>query len=456
MVKSYSDNQDINIDAISVPQHVNYIIETLERSGFEAYAVGGCVRDSIMGHNPNDWDITTSALPQQVKKLFLKTIDTGLKHGTVTILIKNKSYEITTYRIDGEYEGNRKPKTVAFTSDLVEDLKRRDFTINAMAYNEKSGLVDAFSGIKDLEDGIIRCVGDANQRFNEDALRMLRAIRFSARFGFDIAEETKKAIQKNAHLIKNVSAERIHVELTKTLLTAQSHYMHLLVDLGLMEHIIPEFLANIGIDQKNHYHIFTVDEHIYKALSEIEATEMLRWTMFLHDIGKGIKRTIDENGMGHFHGHVEESVKIAKAILNRLKFDNKTKADILKLIQLHDYRFEPTMKAVRRATHIIGDDLFLDFIQVQKADIKAQNPVYKEERLKKLDKIVECYKRQKELNQCTTLKDLNIKGYDLIKIGISEGKDIGKILNQLLEIVIDEPKYNNKEYLIKRALDIKK
>jgi tRNA nucleotidyltransferase (CCA-adding enzyme) len=440
---------------INMPEDVNKIINKLHQHDFKAYAVGGCVRDSLLGCNPNDWDITTSARPEAVKALFKQTIDTGLQHGTVTIRMNNESYEVTTFRIDGEYQDNRKPVEVAFTSDLVEDLKRRDFTINAMAYNNEEGVIDIFNGIKDLEEGIIRCVGNPEERFNEDALRMLRAVRFCAQLGFVIEDKTKEAIKNNAQLINYISAERINMELTKTLISDNPHFISYLVALNLMEQILDEFMVNVSLDQNNPHHIYTVDEHIFESLKHIEPTKTLRWTMLLHDIGKGYTKTTDESNRSHFYGHVEKSVQLSENILNRLKFDNKSRDEILKLVTFHDYRIKPEMKQVRKAVNKISDALFLDYLKVQRADVLAQSPQLQEEKLKNLEAIKTCYEKIKEEKQCTSLKDLKITGSDLINIGFNQGKEIGVILGQLLDLVIAQPQLNNKETLLEKAANMK-
>ncbi len=441
---------------INLPHDVDDIIGKLNEHGYEAYAVGGCIRDAVLGVTPEDWDITTSALPEQVKHIFKKTIDTGLKHGTVTVLMKHTPYEITTYRIDGAYENHRKPKDVAFTSDIVDDLRRRDFTMNAMAYNEKDGLVDVFSGIEDINNKVIRCVGNPKERFNEDALRMLRAVRFCAKLGFKIDAETEAAIIESASLIKNISGERIHMEMTKTLISNNPHFIEKLTTLGLMTYIIPEFMNNVGVEQNNKHHIYTVDQHTYEAIKNVEAKEALRWAMLLHDIGKGYCKTIDYEGVGHFYGHPKISSNIAKEVLNRLRFDNKTTSDILKLIDHHDYRIEPEMKQVRKAINKIGEELFEDYIKVQRADIQAQNPIYHNEHFHRLDQVLSCYKKIIESKQCTSLRDLQINGKDLTTMGLQQGKTIGLILNKLLDMVIEEPTYNNKEWLLKTALQLSK
>lgn len=441
---------------IKIPEKVSSILKALQDNGYEAYVVGGCVRDSLLGIIPSDWDITTSALPNDIKRIFNKTVDTGLKHGTVTVLINKEPFEVTTYRIDGEYQDNRRPKEVEFTSEIELDLKRRDFTINAMAYSDKNGIVDLFNGIKDLNNRIIKCVGDANERFSEDALRMLRAIRFSAQLGFEIHKETEKAIKENAELINNVSAERIKVEITKTLISNNPKKIEVLYSLGLMEYVMPEFIPCIGLKQNNPYHIYNVDKHIYTSLANIEAEESLRWTMYLHDIGKGYTRTTDDKGIDHFHGHVKVSLKYSKTILNRLKFDNKTKDKVLKLIEYHDYRIEDNIKSVRKAINKVGQELFEDYIKVQKADVLSQNPEFLDERIDKLNHILDIYNKVKEEGQCTTLKELAITGSDLMDIGYKQGTIIGITLNKLLSYVLDDPSRNNKKWLLEKAKQLNK
>ncbi len=435
---------------IRLPANVNFIIEKLNTAGFKAYAVGGCVRDAILGLLPYDWDITTSALPMDIKALFPRTIDTGIKHGTVTVLLGGEPYEVTTYRIDGDYEDNRRPKSVTFTSDVTEDLKRRDFTINAMAYNEEEGMLDVFGGVADLKIGIIRCVGNATERFNEDALRMLRAVRFSAKLGFEIEKETQMAIKTQAHLINQISAERIHMELTKTLMSDHPDWISNMVTLGLMEYILPEFMPNIGVDQKNPYHIYTIDRHIYETLKHCAPSQTLRWTMLLHDIGKSYCKTVDAAGIGHFYGHTEKSLELSRNILNRLKFDNKTKGDILKLIHYHDYRIEPQIRNVRRALNQIGEELFPSYLEVQRADIMGQNPEYREENMDKLERIRMLYEQILQSRQCVSLKELKINGRDLVAMGIAQGQQIGQILHHLLEDVLDHPEHNDRGYLIEQ------
>ena len=439
---------------IELPPKVKQIIDQFEENGFEAFAVGGCVRDSLLGANPYDWDITTNALPQEIKTIFKKTVDTGIKHGTVTVIEGADTYEVTTYRIDGEYEDNRRPNDVIFASKINLDLERRDFTINAMAYNESMGLIDLFGGIDDLNKKVIRCVGIPEERFKEDGLRMIRALRFSAVLGFEIEEKTKEAIIDCSSLIKNISGERIRIELSKTLMSNNPDRVKMLYELGLMEYVLPEFIPCIGLVQNNPYHAYNVDEHIYRSIENIDGKETLRWAMLLHDIGKGYSKTTDKKGVDHFGGHVEKSCDIGREILNRLKFDNKTKDSIIRLIKYHDYRVEPNKKAVRKALNTIGDELFEDYIRVQKADILSQNPNLIEERIKKLENIIEIYEEIIKDKECTKLKDLKITGRELLEIGFSQGKEIGIILNLLLESVIENPERNNEEWLLHKAKEV--
>ena len=298
---------------IQLPEDVKKIIEIIEKAGYEAYAVGGCVRDSLLLRNPNDWDITTSAKPEKVKELFKKTIDTGIEHGTVTVMMHHVGYEVTTYRIDGEYEDARHPKNVTFTSNLIEDLKRRDFTINAMAYNDRSGIVDAFDGISDLEKGIIRAVGNPRERFDEDALRMMRAVRFSAQLGYSIEEDTKKAIQELSINLQKISAERIQVELVKLVSSDHPEKMRDLYETGITAVILPEFDKAMVTAQNNPHHCYTVGEHIIQSMAASDADKNIRLAMLYHDIGKPACLTTDEKGIDHFYGHPEVSGQICKA-----------------------------------------------------------------------------------------------------------------------------------------------
>ena len=438
---------------IQIPEKVNMIIQTLTTAGHEAYAVGGCVRDAILGREPADWDITTSASPYEVKALFSRTIDTGLQHGTVTVMLGKDGFEVTTYRVDGEYEDCRHPKEVQFTKSLIEDLKRRDFTINAMAYNEEQGLVDAFDGIKDLQRGVIRCVGNAEERFTEDALRMFRAVRFSAQLDFELEESTRAAIQKLCGNLQKVSAERIQVELTKLLVSNHPEKFLDVWETGMTHIFLPEFDVCMQCEQNNPHHIYSVGEHTVHAIGQIEADKILRLTMLLHDFGKPSVKTTDENGIDHFHGHQVRSEELAGMILRRLKFDNETIRKVKILVYYHDYHPSLTAAGVRRAANKIGEELFPMYLEVQRADILAQNPDTHQEKLEALLEVKRLYEKILEEKNCFTLKQLAVTGRDLMQAGIPAGPKLGEILNHLLEMVLEEPEQNEKEWLLGKAIE---
>ena len=330
---------------IQLPEKVQQIIKTLQSCGYEAYAVGGCVRDSLLGRTPGDWDITTSALPEETKALFERTFDTGIEHGTITVLLGKEGFEVTTYRIDGKYEDSRHPSEVTFTRCLSEDLLRRDFTINAMAYNDEDGIVDMFGGMEDLEKKIIRCVGDAEARFEEDALRIMRAVRFSAQLGFEIEEQTQQAIRHLAMNLKNISAERIQVELIKLLTSPHPEQIRLAYELGITKVMLPEFDLMMETAQETPHHCYTVGEHTIAALQNCPPDKILRLTLLFHDMGKPVRKTMDEKGIAHFKGHAPVSEAVAKAIMHRLKFDNDTLRKVTKLVFYHDFRMPAAQRA---------------------------------------------------------------------------------------------------------------
>lgn len=436
---------------IKLPKKVKQIITELEAAGYEAYAVGGCIRDSILGREPDDWDITTSASPMQTKAIFKRTIDTGIQHGTVTVMIDHESFEVTTYRIDGEYEDSRHPNEVVFTENLVEDLKRRDFTINAMAYNDKSGLVDVFGGIADLENKIIRCVGNANERFTEDALRMMRAVRFSAQLGFSIDTDTERAIMALAPRLTNISAERIQVELVKLLLSPNPDYIRKAYDLGITAIVLPELDIAFKTLQHNPHHMYTVGEHLMHCLLNIRADRCLRIAALLHDIGKPASKTTDEDGIDHFHGHVAIGEEMAEEILKRLKFDNDTITRVKIYIRHHDDQIDPSARAVRRSMGKIGEDYFNGVLELKRADCLAQSMYMREEKIAVLDQVEAFYREIHDKRQCVSLKSLAISGNDLIALGVPQGRKIGEILSKLLAEVIEEPSRNTHDYLLERA-----
>lgn len=442
---------------IKMPGKVNKIIGVLQEAGFEAYAVGGCIRDSLLGRTPNDWDITTSAKPMEVKALFSHTIDTGIQHGTVTILLDREGFEVTTYRIDGEYEDGRHPKEVSFTGSLEEDLKRRDFTINALAYNETAGLIDIFEGQKDLKDGIIRCVGNAEERFTEDALRMLRAIRFSAQLGYRIEENTLAAIHKLAGNLEKISAERIQTELLKLMVSPHPDYLRTAYECGVTKVFFPEFDLAMETPQNHPHHCYNVGEHILHSLIEVPADKVLRLTMLLHDIAKPQCLTVDEKGITHFHGHEEMGAEMSRVILRRLRMDNDTTDKVCRLVRFHDYGngVAPDRRIVRRAVNKIGEDLFDDFILVKKADLLAQSMYLREEKLSNLAAWDACYREIREAEECVSLRTLAVNGKDLIAAGLQPGRELGNILKQLLDEVLETPEKNEKDYLISRAKELR-
>lgn len=437
---------------INMPQAVKEIIATLQQNNFEAYAVGGCVRDSILGREPNDWDITTSASPEEVKALFRRTIDTGIEHGTVTIMIDKVGYEVTTYRIDGKYEDGRHPTEVTFTRNLKEDLLRRDFTINAMAYNDTDGLVDIFGGLEDIERKVIRCVGDPRARFTEDALRLLRAVRFAAQLGYTIEEETREAMKEIAGNLKKISAERIQVELVKTLVSPNPFMMKDAYELGLTKYFMPEFDLAMETEQHNRHHMYTVGEHSLVATGHIRADKVLRLTMLMHDFGKPLCITTDEEGIDHYYGHPAKSEEMAEEILHRLKFDNDTIRKVCILIRHHDERIVPGLKYMRRAMARIGEEAFPELFEVQEADISAQSEYKKDTKLANLEANRKDYEEICAKSQCVSKATLAVSGKDLIACGMKPGKEIGAVLDAMLQDVIESPEHNEKEYLLKKFL----
>lgn len=446
--KPTSYERDVLILKIRMPATVRGILDSLHAKGFEAYIVGGCVRDSVLGKRPHDWDITTSAKPGEVKAIFPRTVDTGIKHGTVTVLIGSRAHEVTTYRIDGEYQDGRHPERVTFTASLSEDLKRRDFTINAMAYNDEEGLIDPFDGMDDLQKKVIRCVGNAEDRFSEDALRILRAIRFSAQLGFGIDVGTITGIVKMAPNIARISAERICSELMKLITSDHPDYLKIAYEAGITRIILPEFDAMMKTPQNNPHHMYNVGEHTLASMKLIKNDPVLRLTMLLHDTGKPECRTTDENGTDHFYGHAEKSEQIAVKVMRRLKLDNDTISTVRTLVRYHDYRISPSEKQVRKLIHAVGKDLFPLLICVQEADTMAQSEYMRIEKLQKIMQVAQTAEKIFREDQCVSLKDLAINGNDLLAAGVPKGPEIGRKLNEALEDVLDCPEHNTKEYLM--------
>ncbi len=434
---------------IDMPRNVRRIIDVLEKAGYEAYIVGGCVRDALLLKEPHDWDITTSATPEQVKRLFSHTVDTGIKHGTVTVLFGSAAYEVTTYRIDGEYLDGRHPENVQFTSLLSEDLKRRDFTINAMAYHPERGLVDLFDGQGDLKNHVIRCVGLAHERFSEDALRVMRAVRFSAQLNFSIADETRAAISDLAPNLKQVSHERIRDELMKLLCSDHSERMLDLYELGLTAQFFPEFDQMMVCAQNTKYHCYTVGMHTLKVIENTGPDTILRLAALLHDVGKLYTKT-EKDGVDHFYGHADVSAERAEKFLRDMRFDNDTTKQVCTLVKYHDPRMELTESHVRTLMHDVGIALFPPLIELMRADMLAKS-AYAMRSMSNVDRLEEIFVLCRDRGDCVTLKDMAINGDDLSEIGIPKGRRVGEILNALLTEVINDPGKNDRDTLLSMA-----
>ena len=438
---------------MKLPEKVTWILDRLSEHGYEAYAVGGCVRDSLLGREPGDWDITTSAMPLQVKALFSRTVDTGLQHGTVTVLLGNDGYEVTTYRIDGAYTDGRHPDQVLFTPSLLEDLKRRDFTINAMAYHAQKGLVDAFDGVQDLKRGIVRCVGNPADRFREDALRMMRAVRFAAQLGFEIDAPTRDAVRLLAGNLERISVERIQAELVKLAVSPHPERMRELYELGITGVILPEFDRMMLMQQSHPHHCYNVGEHTIHSMQQIAPDKVLRLAMLFHDIAKPLCRTADADGTDHFHGHPEQSAQLAHQIFRRLKFDRDTMDAACALVRWHDYNPPLTKQSVRRAVRKAGTAQFPALFAVKRADILAQSDYMREQKLAYVDAFEAMYQEITAQGDCLSLKQLAVTGRDVMELGVKQGREIGEILNWLLEQVVEVPEYNDKDWLLGRVRD---
>lgn len=436
---------------INIPEDVNLILDKLNENQYEAYIVGGCVRDSILFLEPKDWDITTSATPDQIIEVFneYNIILTGVKHGTVTVVINDNNYEITTYRIDGKYIDGRHPEEVIFTSNLKEDLSRRDYTINSLAYSNKEGLVDYFDGIKDLNNKILRTVGEPKDRFNEDALRILRGIRFAAKLNLTIDPNTILGMEECSDNLKNISKERVRDEFNKILL-ANPMYIKTMNKLNVSHYICNEFRMMEYFNQNNPYHNLYLLNHCIYATSIVETLE-LKLTMIFHDIGKLYSKTVDEKDISHYKGHAKISANLTKDILKELKYSNETIHNVTTLIEIHDYCFSDNPKTIKKQLKKLlnkyGETIVRNLLIIRLADIVAQNPIYLLKRLRKL------YLVENELEdilanaECFTIKDLDITGHDLINLNFN-GKEIGEKLRLILSLVIEEKLINKKEIII--------
>ncbi len=434
---------------ITLPAGADKIVAVLLDNGFDSYIVGGCVRDSLLGKTPHDWDICTSAKPEEVERCFSgqRIIETGLKHGTVTIVMEDMPYEVTTFRVDGDYSDCRRPNSVLFVGDIMEDLSRRDFTMNAMAYNSRDGLVDPFGGAESLNKRLISCVGNPDDRFGEDALRILRALRFASVFGFSISDRTSEAIHKNVELLNRISAERINSELCR-LLCGEGVLSVLLNYPDVISTIIPELGPCVGFEQRNKYHQYTVYDHIAHAVANYHGNDMfVLVALLLHDIGKPLCYTEDENG-GHFYGHGIPSSELAERALDRLRFDNESHRIISELVLYHDAVIEPTPRTVRRWLNKLGMEQFLRLMDIRLADIQAHSDGTQESRIERRNAVLELAWDIIRQNQCFAMKDLMINGNDVMALGVPEGRRVGEILHAALDAVIDGEVPNEREVLL--------
>lgn len=438
---------------IDLPRNIEKCIEKIEYCGYEAYVVGGCVRDSLIGKTPKDWDICTSATPMEIKEIFSeeKTIDIGISHGTVALVLNGEIVEITTFRIDGEYSDSRRPDTVTFTSKLVEDLSRRDFTINAMAYNPRAGIADYFNGKEDLNSGIIRCVGDPEKRFAEDALRIMRALRFMSELNYDIEGKTLIAIENNRGLLKKISAERIVVELNKLIMSdVPSGGIDLIFNLNIMEIVLPEFKEYIAHGESANENVNRCGELIEKCPKNLHLRLTVFFYYFIKNLNVEKRLNMKENN--------QSKGSISEAILRKLRYDNKAVVHITKLMNYYDIDISPEKRCLKKLLNILGEELLYELIFIQATTIKlSSSESYSESKRHTYYKnIVTILKEIIENNECYNKGTLKLTGKDIVSLGITPGKMVGVILDSLMEEVIDNPKINNKEDLVLRAMEIYK
>jgi tRNA nucleotidyltransferase (CCA-adding enzyme) len=441
---------------ISIPTGAAEIIKKLDAHGFEAYVVGGCVRDCLMGRTAQDWDITTNARPHEIKAVFAgrKMIDIGERHGTMAVNAFGKYYEVTTYRIDGVYGDGRRPDTVSFTEDLREDLCRRDFTINAMAYNDKIGLVDYFGGYDDVKNGVVRCVGDAQARFAEDYLRIMRAYRFGATLGFSLAPDVRRAAIEGAKNLRNTAVERVRTEFIKMLLSDNFDMIEIFFE-DCADTLFPEIAALAGFEQHNPYHCYDVLLHTFHALRNTPGDAALRLAALYHDTGKLHTRTTDDKGIHHFYGHEAVSAKIAAEVLGYWRFDNHTTNRALTIIKHHDMNFGTadgrTVKrtAIKRLLNKLGPDASRDILNFQIADNMAKSQKAKDEKLQAVYAAKALLEDIMAAGEPVKISDLAISGRDVMKeLGIAPSAEVGKHLQYLMGEVIKDPSVNTYEGLV--------
>ena len=441
---------------MNIPQGPDEILNRLTAAGFQAYAVGGCVRDSILGTVPGDWDICTSALPEETEACFsdLRVVETGLKHGTVTVIFQGVPYEITTFRSDGNYLDHRRPQQVSFVRTLKEDLLRRDFTINAMAVGLDGEIQDPFGGRQDLTDGIIRCVGDPDTRFTEDALRILRGLRFASRLGFSIAPETAAAMERNKNLLSYVSGERIYKELTGILIGT---YAQSVLEQygGVLAAVLPEIQPSMGFLQRNPFHNRDVWQHTLEALGKSGPDPIVRWALLLHDLGKPDCFTLDDRGIGHFYGHPQRSMELAERILDRFHGDKKTRDTICLLVRDHDREAPATIKNARRWIARYGRDNVRLLLEVKRCDCLAHVDTPKTRaRYNNLMEMTRLIRECLETEQCFSVRDLPVKGGDVMALGVPAGPQVGRILERLLDGVLDGTCPPEREALLERLKQV--
>lgn len=435
---------------VHLPETVKEIIARLNARGHEAYAVGGCVRDSVMGVEPEDWDVTTSATPGEVKACFERVVETGAAHGTVTVNYGGMPVEVTTFRVDGAYSDSRHPDSVTFTRRLEDDLARRDFTINAMAFHPRSGIVDPFGGQGDIRRKCVRCVGDAHMRFEEDALRILRALRFASALGFTLDAGTAEALRLRRGSLTHIAAERVQSELNK-LLCGKAVRPVMEAYAGVIGVVLPEILPCVGFEQHSVYHCYDVYGHTLRALEQVDPQKKLRLAVLLHDIGKPASFTMGKDGRGHFYGHAHQSVALAQKILSRLKYDNATQNRVLTLVKYHDADIQPEKPSVKRWMRLIGAEAFEQTLEVMRADALAQQAQSGRKRLERIAQVKAACEAVLANGECYELSGLALKGGDLLEAGIAEGPALGGLLVGLLERVIDGELPNEREALLQAA-----
>lgn len=437
---------------LTLPSQVHTALDRLTAAGWEAYVVGGAVRDALRGCAAGDWDITTNAEPAQVERVFAgeRLIETGLRHGTVTVLLDGLPLEITTYRVDGDYTDHRRPDAVRFTRSLREDLLRRDFTMNALAYNPRTGLVDVCGGAEDIARGVVRCVGEPDCRFQEDGLRILRALRFASVLGFQIAPETAAAIHRNRALLQYLAAERVRSELTK-LLCGQNVGAVLREFSDVLAVPIPELTPMFGFPQHNPHHDKDVWDHTIAVIESITPEPVLRWAALLHDIGKPSCFSLAEDGIGHFFGHSDQSTSMAESILSRLRFDNASKEQIVRLVRYHDMPITADRKPIKRLLSKHGEDATRQLIELHKADTLGQSAICRH-RIAIFEEVSQMINEILQEESCFTLKDLAVNGHDMMTLGF-QGPTIGRVLQECLDAVLDEQIPNEHEALMAFAKD---